>query len=79
MKIVREKKKMLVNQYFIFFLQCFLPFPEQISVFQSHYFFDCKCFRFVPIETFELKKKTKKLEIFLCYECKDYRIPKCRG
>ena len=26
------------NQYFLFFPQCFSPFPKQISVFESHLF-----------------------------------------
>ena len=48
------------NQHFLLFPQCFLPFPKQISIFRSHFFFVvCKCFQFGKILFFdkELRKK----------------------
>ena len=42
LKILCEKEKMLGKQHFLLFPQCFLPLPQQISVFQSHVFvFHC--------------------------------------
>ena len=36
------------NQHFLLFPQCYLPFPEQISIFQSHLF--CRL-QMLPIST----------------------------
>ena len=37
-KTLWEKEKMLVTSIFSFFPNCFLPFPKQISIFQSRLF-----------------------------------------
>ena len=34
----REKRRKAGNQHFLLFPQCFLPFPKQLSNFQSHLF-----------------------------------------